>query len=404
MLGAHQPEVEIVADATLSSRTDPWLDGHRVDGLTLPPAVVGLEAMAQAASAVAGRALTTAERVRFDRPIVIPADGERVLRVCALRDGDTIFAVLRSAESGFDVDHFRAEFPLSPRTAGPMPDLVPDRGRIEPGELYGRLLFQSGPFRRVVDAAAPDPWSCRATVTLDDGDPWFTSVLGDPAAHDATIHVLQACVPARRLLPVGCDRVEMSPHPRGPWRLRGVERHAEDGHYLWDVLAEDAEGRLAVRWTGLKLADSGPLPDDRPWSSSLLSILVTRTAVALGLDRSLRVTIGEPFTVDVAGDCPATGAWEPVGPRSVTSDESLLRVMEGPCAESRETLATRASVISRCLEQRNIPPSAVEFSGVYDGGWLVLRAGDARIASAVVPVAGCPHPVALAILTARGTP
>ncbi|MEV6908420.1 SDR family NAD(P)-dependent oxidoreductase [Amycolatopsis sp. NPDC051071] len=397
----RHPDVEIVADATLSLRTDPWLDGHRVDGLALLPAVVGLEAMAQAASAVAGRALTVAEHVRFDRPIVVPDTGEHVVRVCALREGDTITAVLRGAEAGFDVDHFYAEFPLHPASAGPMPDPVPDHGRIEPAELYDRLLFHGGHFRRVVDVAVPDPWSCRATIAA--GEPWFPSVLGDSAAHDATIHVLQACVPARRLLPIGCDRVEMSPRPRGAWRLRGAERHAENGRYTWDVTAEDAEGQLAVRWTGLRLADSGPLPADRPWPVSLVPVLITRTAAALGLDRSLRVSIGEPFTVDTTGTCPTAGAWEPVGTRSATPDAELLRVIEGPCADPRETLTARVSAISRCLAQRKITPSTVRFSGVYDGGWLVLHAGDARIASVVLPVAGFSRPIAIAVLTAGGT-
>ncbi|MFD9891359.1 SDR family NAD(P)-dependent oxidoreductase [Amycolatopsis sp. NPDC059027] len=400
---ACHPDVEIVADTTLSLRTDSWLADHRVDGLALLPAVVGLEAMAQAASAVAGRALTVAENVRFDRPVVVPDEGERAVRVCALREGDVITTVLRSAESGFDADHFRAEFPLSPSASARPPDLVPDRGRIEPAALYDRLLFHSGQFRRVGAVAVPDPWSCRATIAPRDGAPWFTPVLGDPAAHDATIHVLQACVPGRRLLPVGCDRVELNPFAHGPWALRGVERDAADGRYTWDVLAEATDGRLAVAWTGLRLADSGPLPHDRPWPAALLSVLLTRSAVALGLDGSLRVSVGEPFTVDTAGDCPTAGAWESVDPRATPPDPGLVRLLAGPCAEAAETVAARAGTIARCLAQRDISPSAARFSGAYDGGWLVLRAGAALVASAVFPVDGCRRPVTIAVLTEETT-
>ncbi|MFE0023253.1 SDR family NAD(P)-dependent oxidoreductase [Amycolatopsis sp. NPDC059021] len=393
------PEVEIVADTPLSLHADSWLAGHRVDGLALLPAVVGLEAMAQAASAVAGRSLTVAENVRFDRPIIVPGEGERVVRVCALREGEVITAVLRSAESGFDVDHFRAEFPLSPSTSARPPGPAPDHGRIEPAALYDRLLFHSGQFRRVGGAAVPDPWSCRATIAPRDGAPWFTTVLGDPAAHDATIHVLQACVPARRLLPVGCDRVELNPYAHGSWTLRGTERHAADGRYTWDVLAEDAEGGIAVAWTGLRLADSGPLPHDRPWPAALLAVLITRSAVALGLDGSLRVSVGEPFTVDTTGDCPTACAWESVDPRATAPDPGLVRLLAGPCAEAAETVAARAGTIARCLAQRDISPAAARFSGAYDGGWLVLRAGGALVASAVFPVDGCQRPVAIAVLT-----
>ncbi|GAA1024783.1 MULTISPECIES: type I polyketide synthase [Amycolatopsis] len=397
---AGHPGVELVADATLSLHTDPWLDGHRVDGTALLPAVVGLEALAQAASTVAGRALTTACDVRFDRPVVIPDTGEHVVRVCALREGDVVTTVLRCAESGFLVDHFSAAFPLSPSENATAPPEVPDRGRIEPADLYDQLLFHNGQFRRVAAVAVPDPWSCQATITPND-EPWYTSVLGDPAAHDATVHVLQSCVPTRRLLPIACDRVDFDPRATGVWDLRGTEQHAADGRYTWDVLATDAEGRPAVRWTGLRLADTGPLPDDRPWPPALLSVAITRTAVALGLDPSLRVSIGEPFTVDADSSCPVASAWEFVEPHE-PPDAGLLRVISGPCDEPPELLAARASTVTRCLTQVSASPSDARLSGAYDGGWLVLAAGRARIASAVFTVDGYRLPVAIALLTVGG--
>ncbi len=352
--------------------------------------------MAQAASVVAGRALTTACDVKFDRPVIIPDTGEHVVRVCALRDGDVITTVLRCAESAFQADHFTATFPLS-TSENTAPPVVPDHGRIEPTELYDRLLFHKGQFRRVTSAAVPDPWSCLATITPND-EPWFASVLGDPAAHDATVHVLQACVPTRRLLPVACDRVDFDPRAAGPWQLRGTEQDAADGRYTWNVAATDADGRTAVRWTGLRLADTGSLPDDRPWPASLLSVAITRTAVALGLDPSLRISIGEPFSVAADSSCPAACAWEFVEPHE-PPDPRLLRVLSGPCDESPERLAARVSTVTRCLTQVSTSPSEARFSGAYDGGWLVLAAGRARIASAVFTVDGYPLPVAIALLT-----
>ncbi|MFD2467417.1 SDR family NAD(P)-dependent oxidoreductase [Amycolatopsis silviterrae] len=393
---ARHAGVELVADATLSLHTDPWLDGHRVDGAALLPAVVGLEAMAQAASTVAGRALTTACDVKFDRPVIVPDTGETVVRVCALREGDAVTTVLRCAGSDFFVDHFIATFPLSAGEIAADPPVVAEGGRLEPGDLYGRLLFHNGRFRRVAEVAVPDPWSCRAVITPDDGEPWFASVLGDPAAHDATVHVLQACVPTRRLLPVACDRVDFDPHAAGPWHLRGTEQHAADGRYTWNVAATDENGRTAVRWTGLRLADTGPLPDDQPWPPPLLSVAITRTAAALGLDPSLRVSFGEPFAVDSSGL--AVCAWEFVEPHE-PPDPGLLRVISGPCAEPPERLAARASTVTRCLAKVNASPSDARFSGAYDGGWLVLSAGRARVASAVFTVDGYRLPIAIALLT-----
>ena len=50
------PGVELVVDAELSLRTDPYLADHVVQKQPLLPAVLGLEAMAQAAMALAGSA------------------------------------------------------------------------------------------------------------------------------------------------------------------------------------------------------------------------------------------------------------------------------------------------------------------------------------------------------------
>ena len=75
----------------------------------LPP-VLALEALAQAASVLAGRPLRRAADVTLESPVLIPSGGEAVLRVCALRDGDRIVAALRCADSSYLVDHARAEF------------------------------------------------------------------------------------------------------------------------------------------------------------------------------------------------------------------------------------------------------------------------------------------------------
>ena len=81
----------------------------------LPP-VLALEALAQAASVLAGRAVRRAARVTMSSPVLIPSAGEAGLRVCALRNGDTVVAVLRCADSSYLVDHARAEFSCSAET------------------------------------------------------------------------------------------------------------------------------------------------------------------------------------------------------------------------------------------------------------------------------------------------
>ena len=55
----HCPRVELVAEARVSTRTDPYLADYLLDGRTVLPPAIGLEAMAQAAAALAGRRCAT---------------------------------------------------------------------------------------------------------------------------------------------------------------------------------------------------------------------------------------------------------------------------------------------------------------------------------------------------------
>ncbi len=109
----YYPGVELVVDATLSVDSDPYLDDHIVQGERLLPAVMGLEAMAQAAIAVADPAQSQTftpvfSEVHFARPVVIPAGAPLTIRLAALvRAPGQIEVALRSAETAFQVDHFR---------------------------------------------------------------------------------------------------------------------------------------------------------------------------------------------------------------------------------------------------------------------------------------------------------
>ena len=104
------PGVELVVDFELSSASDPYLDDHVFNGDRLLPAVIGLEAMAQAAMAVLGtRERPRFERVEFARPVVVGEGKTLSLRIATLaRSRGQVEAALRSAETDFQVDHFRA--------------------------------------------------------------------------------------------------------------------------------------------------------------------------------------------------------------------------------------------------------------------------------------------------------
>jgi enediyne polyketide synthase len=222
----HHPGVELVCGPRLSLQADPYLADYQVDGLAMLPPMLALEALAQAASVLAGRPVRTAAGLRLDSPVVVPAGREAELRIRALRDGDTITAVLRCADSSFTVEHGRAEFSCaepaeqSGLVAAPvaaqavLSQLTSSPAELIDGaELYGSISFQTGRFRRVALLPEVTTRSSRALARGTDDEPWFEAgspfagtqfLHGSPGLADAGLQVLQACVPHLRLRVAGC--------------------------------------------------------------------------------------------------------------------------------------------------------------------------------------------------------
>ncbi|MBW8767912.1 MAG: SDR family NAD(P)-dependent oxidoreductase, partial [Geodermatophilales bacterium] len=87
----HVPGVELVVDSEISADTDPHLADHVFHGEPLFAAVLGMEAMAQAAMAVLGKTgsdeIPTFEDVVFQRPVAVPPGQTTTIRVAALVRG-----------------------------------------------------------------------------------------------------------------------------------------------------------------------------------------------------------------------------------------------------------------------------------------------------------------------------
>lgn len=436
-LRVHYPAVELVAEARLDLGTDAYLDGHRLDGVVWLPGVLGLEAMAQAASAVAGRPLYEARDIAWARPVTVPEEGPRTVRVCALHRGERVEAVLRSDEDDFCVDHFRAVFPLAaPSPDGERPWPAGSGEALGADELYGPLYFHTGRFRRVRSLTAPSARACLATLSAGQPAPWFPAplaapLLGDPSANDTTLHALQACVPHRRLLPVAAESLTIRPEGGPVTRVRGEELGAADGEYTWDAEGLDATGGVVVRWRGLRLKDVGPLPrGERPWPAPLLAVLLERAATALGLGDGLTITIGagersahahrprpglsrshlDGLVLQIEGAAHRRVAcdWEAVTARGEddwrrtlgTDHLALTELLRRRSGEPFAVAATRVWTAVECLAKAGRPPRApLSVDGVFDGGWVRLRSGDALIASGVVRVARVERPVAVAVLS-----
>ncbi len=279
----------LVADAELSADSDLDLANHLPDGALMLPAVLAMEAMAQAAAR-----LTTADRmpvledVRFLRPIVIPDDGSVTVRIAASGSSDSVQVTLRSSGTGFRADHARATL----RYAGARP--LPTRRRPIPSEmrvpldpatdLYGGIPSRSGRFPRVVGFHRLAAQSCVAEISAAAGGqrreafPATDAVLGDPGARDAFLHAVQSCVPDATLLPVAVERLYPAGSfgPGGPADdggqviLYAAERHRHGGTYTYDLDVHAACGRLLERWEGLRLVAVGENDVGGPWAPALL--------------------------------------------------------------------------------------------------------------------------------------
>jgi enediyne polyketide synthase len=231
----YYPGIELICAPALSMDTDPYLADYQVDGLAMLPPVMALEALAQAASVLAGRPVRAASGVRLESPVVVPAAGQAQLRICAIRDGNTVTAVLRCADSSFTVDHARAEFSCAESAGLPPAGIAPvsaqavlsqltagPSGLVDGAEIYGPISFQTGRFQRIALLPEVTTRSCRALARGADSQPWFEPdgphagsqfVLGSPGLTDATLQVLQASVPHRRLRTAGCSAVLFSGRP-----------------------------------------------------------------------------------------------------------------------------------------------------------------------------------------------
>jgi enediyne polyketide synthase len=303
------PRVELVVDVDLSTGTDPYLNDHQVQDERLLPAVVGLEAMAQVAAAAVGAAGVSAfQEVEFLRPVIVPEVGSRKIRIAALMRADGIVEVaLRSDETDFQTDHFRA----SCRTGGAVsavecPPVTPKadeetRVAVDPErDLYGDILFHRGRFRRVRGYRLLRAKECVAEIAGDGRCKWFSPylpgalLLGDPGARDAAVHAIQSCIPHKTLLPVGAEKISLHAAPDcAPLFVHAREREQDGDTFVYDVEVKGADGGVYERWEGLRLRAVRGAGRRGPWALPLLAPYVERRVGELIPGPSVGVALGE---------------------------------------------------------------------------------------------------------------
>ena len=468
----YYPHVELVADAALSPATDPYLEEHAYRGERLLPAVVGLEAMAQAATALTGEAGPPSfEGVRFERPLVVRDDAPLTLRVAALaRGARRVEVALRSSEADFQVEHFRATcvFGERPRAGGTRAPLG-DPGRRAPRipldperDLYGELLFHGGRFRRVRAYRRLSSTECLAEIGGGDAPEWFgpylpgALLLGDPAARDAAIHAVQACVPQVTLLPVGVERISVSrAGGGGALFVHARERERAGDTFVYDLELTGEDGGERERWEGLRLRAVKGSERRGAWAAALIGPYVERRlrellpgAAAAAVvfegedggggrrarsDRAIRRALGPDAAPPArrrdgkpeAGDGRGVSASHAGGltmavaaPSEISCD--IERVAARPAALWREMLggerfglaealsraghdfdeaATRVWTAHECLKKVEAGAGApLALSDSSPDGWLLLSSGGRAVASWSCSLRGGGQRLALAVL------
>ncbi|HEU4713930.1 MAG TPA: SDR family NAD(P)-dependent oxidoreductase [Pyrinomonadaceae bacterium] len=460
----YYPKIELVVDAELSATTDPYLDDHVFRGERLLPAVMGLEAMAQVFMALTEtNEPPVFEQVRFERPVIVRETASNIIRVAALaRAPGCVEIVLRNSETGFQADHFRAIC----RTASAPPEVAHRtvasdmRVALDPAhDLYGRVLFHGGRFRRLREYRTLRATECSAAIMPDRTTNWFIRylpsglMLGDPGARDAAIHAVQACVPQIALLPVGVEKITGSLNGQaGELFVRAQERERLANGFVYDVELSDAEGHVRERWERLHLRAISGTDFRGPWPEGLLTPYVERRLLelipgadvsvafehdhvadrrdrstlaiekALGSGWIIRRANGKPeardgrhvsashcedLTLAIAGCAPVGCDLELVvtRPREIWRDMlgvERFKLVEIICQETQETLdvaATRVWTSTECLKKAGGGMSApLVFTGAEPDGWILLVSGEWKIASCVIKRDGDKEDLAIALL------
>jgi enediyne polyketide synthase len=326
----YLPGIELIVDADLSEDSDAYVAEHTFQGEQLFPAVMGMEAMAQAAKALEQTdSVPSFRNLRFARPIIVPRHQSVTIRIAALRRRPgVVSAVIRCSNTGFQVDHFSGECVFeenqietigspAPRMADPDIPFEPSR------DLYGPILFQSGRFHRVeaYQLIKSDRSIARLRPPKQDG--WFARhlspelALGDAASRDAALHSIQACIPHKTILPVGVDRIAIGTGwTHSAAHVHAAERSCDGDNLVYDLRIENADAEICEQWEGLHLRAVSPIESPTPWPLPLLAPYLERSVRQILARADLKVGLARGST----------------NMRAQTND-NLLREMHGPDAE-----------------------------------------------------------------------
>lgn len=296
-----EPDVELIAETTLSLVSDEYIRDHVWKGSALFPTVFGLEAMAQAVHGVTGHPLDRVriENVRLHRPITVGDHTATPIRVeaqvCERLSGDDEVRVFASVRRPRSTDaEFSADFVLGRPDPAPSRDLSA-RGTpldIDPVQhLYGGLLFQGPKYQRLRRIYCLDSRHCRFEAQLEDAPGKY--LLGDPFFLDALLQSGQLVVPQEICLPMSIGVIELYPERLGTGivdcltydkvtdgsHVNAKVMAVRDGHAVIELI--DYCSRIVQRRPDNPTAEELASPGDR--DKRLIEAAVADSAGALGI-------------------------------------------------------------------------------------------------------------------------
>jgi enediyne polyketide synthase len=255
----YYPGVEIVLESDLSFDTDPYLRDHQIGNASVLPGALILEAFAQVARCMGVESpVICAEDVKFERAVDVSEHRPRKIRLGALITGAKCELALWC-----DDDDFREVFASAVMTStSPHGAIAAAQGcdmDVPAANLYGPLFFGKGRFARASRLKKLTSRQVVAELTpLPARGNWFGAyepqdvVLRDLGAIDAGLHVLQCCIPHRRLVPIGMDKAVID-CTRQPKTVVAIERNDPvDDVYVYDIAMLDDSGEVALAWYGAR--------------------------------------------------------------------------------------------------------------------------------------------------------
>jgi enediyne polyketide synthase len=213
---------------------------------------------------------------------------------------------VRSSTTSFHLDHFTGECIFGAEAEDQRESATAEvtQRKILPlvpeGDLYGRILFHQGCFRRITGYHELQAKRCIAGISGSGKQQWFARylpgdmLLGNAASRDAVIHCIQACIPHKTVLPTGVDSVVTS----AAWTTESAtvtaeEREHDGDDFIYDVKVEDSDGRICERWKGLRLHAVSLIETHRSWPAALLAPYLERRLSEILPSTDIRIFLNE---------------------------------------------------------------------------------------------------------------